>query len=404
MKKRIILHIDMDSFFAAVEQQANPSLRGKPIAVSGKEGSRTVIVASSREAKFFGIKTTMLQHEARKLCPNLIFVQPDGLKYEFLHEQFVKIFNQFTDKVEVFSIDEAFLDLTGFVSSWQEATVLVKEIKDLIKSHLGEWVTCSVGMAENKLLAKLASGLDKPDGLVIINEKNQDKILEKTRLTSFCGLGPQTEKKLSSLGIDSIQKLKESPQRYLINEFGESSGNFLYNLARGVDHSLVIPDSEEEEVKSISRAYTLPYDCYQKDEIYSVMLHLCEKIGRELRSKKLAGRTVVISLRYLDFTQVDFRQTLPGYINDSLKLFELVRCRLEKLRLSKGVRLVGVYVTNLVKDYKQQSLWEKDRKFDDLLASLDKINDTYGELTIKPAYLLKLKRLRNKVGGFKVRE
>ena len=394
----------MDSFFAAVEQQANPSLRGKPVAVSGKEGSRTVIVASSREAKFFGIKTAMLQHEAKKLCPQLIFVQPDGLKYSFLHKQFIEIFKRFTDTVEVFSIDEAFLDLTGLVSSWDEARVVAMKIKDLIKMELGEWVTCSVGVGKNKLIAKLASDLNKPNGLVVVNEENWKYVFSKTKLTDFCGVGQATKSKLDGLGVDSVDKLREYPKASLIKEFGNHSGYFLYNLARGIDLSPVVPDSVEEEIKSISRAYTLPQDCYNKEEIYSVMLHLCEKVGRELRRKKLAGKTVVVYLRYSDFMQAGFRQTLPGYINDSSRLFSFGRNHLEKVRLLKGVRLVGVYVTNLVKDYKQQSLWEKERKLDSIVKSLDKINDTYGELTIKPAYLLKLKRLKNKVGGFKVRE
>jgi DNA polymerase IV len=394
----------MDSFFAAVEQQANPSLRGKPIAVSGKEGSRTVIVASSREAKFFGIKTAMLQHEARRLCPKLIFVQPDGLKYSFLHKQFMEIFKRFTDTVEVFSIDEAFLDLTGLVSSWSEAKVVAMKIKELIKRDLGEWVTCSVGIGKNKLIAKLASDLNKPNGLVVVNEQNWKFVFSKTKLTDFCGIGRATKSKLDGLGVDSVDKLREYPKSNLIKEFGSHGGTFLYNLARGIDFSPVVSDSVEEEIKSISRAYTLPQDCYNKEEIYSVMLHLCEKVGRALRRKKLAGKTVVVYLRYSDFMQSGFRQTLPGYINDSLKLFSFGRNHLEKVRLQKGVRLVGVCVTNLVQDYKQQSLWEKDRKLDDIVKSLDKINDTYGELTIKPAYLLKLKRLRNKVGGFKVKE
>lgn len=402
MKQRIVLHVDMDSFFATVEQQANPLLQGKPIVVSGKEGSRSVIVASSREAKFYGVKTAMLHHDAKKLCPNLIFVQPDGLKYEFLHRQFIKIFQKFTDKVEVFSIDEAFLDLTGFVKNWLEAVKVAKDIKKLIKKDLGEWVTCSIGIAENKLLAKLASDLDKPNGLVLVNKENLDQVLLNTKLTDFCGLGPRLAKRLNNLGVDTVQKLREYPEKYLIEEFGTHVGEFLHNMVYGISFDPVISNYEEEEVKSVSRSYTLAHDSYDKEEIFSVMLHLCEKIGRELRHKHLAGRTIVIYLRYADFTHIGFRRTLPGYINNSLKLFTLGYNRLQKFRLPKGVRLVGVYITNLVKDYKQLPLWEKERKLVQILPCLDKINDTYGELTIKPAYLLKLKRLRNRVGGFKI--
>ena len=276
------------------------------------------------------------------------------------------------------------------------------KIQQLIKNQLGEWVTCSIGIADNKLIAKLASDIDKPNGLVLVNNENKEKILLETKLTDFCGLGRRLEQRLDNLGIDSVLKLREYPEKYLIQEFGPHAGNFLHNMAYGINFDPVIPYYEEAEVKSVSRSYTLPHDCYDKEEVFSVLLHLCEKAGRELRSKKLAGKIVVVYLRYADFAHAGFRQTLPGHINDSLKLFDICHNRLDKFRLPKAVRLVGIYITNLVKDYKQLPLWEKDRKLEKLLPSLDKINDLYGELTIKPAYLLKLKRLKNRVGGFKI--
>lgn len=392
----------MDSFFATVEQQANPALRGKPIVVSGKEGSRSVIVASSREAKFYGVKTAMLHHEARKLCPNLIFVEGDGAKYSFLHQQFVKIFKSFTSQVEVFSIDEAFLDLTGLVDDWSSAKEVALMIKSQIKTKLGEWVSCSIGIAENKLLAKLASDLDKPNGLVVINEDNLDKILFSTKLTDFCGIGRGLVGRLNNLGVDSVRKLREYPLEALIDEFGPHSGRFLHDLSYGRSDDPVVSDLEESQVKSVSRSYTLPYDTFDKEEILTVMLHLCEKVGRDLRRKKLAGKTVVVYLRYSDFTHVGLRRTLAGHVDSGLELFKLGATQLSGYRLAKGVRLVGVHVSKLVENYKQQSLWGQDRQLMKILPCLDEINNTYGELTIKPAYLLKLKRLKGRVGGFKI--
>ncbi|MFH0779605.1 MAG: DNA polymerase IV [Parcubacteria group bacterium] len=400
----IILHIDMNSFFASAEQQANPLLRSKPIVVSGKEGTRSVIVAASKEAKVFGIKTAMLQSEARSACPHLIFVEPDGEKYDFLHRELVEILKRYTEMVEVFSIDEAFLDLSGYAKNFEDAEKIAKKIKLEIKNNLGECMTCSIGIAENKLLAKLASDLKKPDGLIIINDENKKQILEKIKLTDFCGLGRGYEKRLNDLGVDTVKKLQEFPLDSLIEAFGPAAGNRLREMSFGKDDTPVVSYLFEAEAKSVGRSYTLPQNTYDKNEIFTVLAHLCEKTGRELRRNSLAGRTLVYYLRYNDFTGSALRKTLSNFTNDSLKLFQIGFSLLNQFKLLKPVRLVGVHVSNLASDCKQLPLWEKDRKQLALLPFLDKINDTYGELTIKPAFLLKSKRLRKHVGGFKSRE
>ncbi|EKE14100.1 MAG: hypothetical protein ACD_12C00672G0001, partial [uncultured bacterium] len=182
---------------------------------------------------------------------------------------------------------------------------------------------------------------------------------------------------------------------------GPARGSFLYNLCRGLDDTPVIPDTDKDEVKSVSRSYTLPQDTFNKDEILVVLMHLCESLAHELRSKKLSAKTIIVYLRYEDFTHGGFRLTLPGYINDTYKIFMIGYNRLMKFVLPKGVRLVGIYATNLITSFKQQNLFPFENKLDQLAPFLDKINDTYGELTIKPAFLLNLKRLRNKVGGFR---
>ncbi|MBT7007178.1 DNA polymerase IV [Candidatus Falkowbacteria bacterium] len=392
----------MDSYFATVEQQANPLLRGKPIVVSGKEGSRTVIVASSKEAKKFGVKAAMLHHEARKLCPHLEFVEPDGAKYEYLCRKFINIFKQYTEKVEIFSIDEAFLDMSGYVKNWDQAIEKASDIKDLLKQELGDWMSCSVGIANNKLLAKLASGMDKPDGLFLIHEKLKQSILENIELTAFCGIGRRIKKRLTGLEVNTVIDLQSYPLEKLIQEFGKFYGTKLHNMSYGVDSDPVIPDFQSAEIKSVGRTYTLPSNTFDKEEIFSVLMHLCEKVGRELRRKKLSGKTLVYFFRYHDFSHGGFRLTLPGYINDSVRLFDIALKRINDFVLSKSVRLVGVHVSNLIKDYGQLTFLDPDKKQIELLPALDKINDRYGELTVKPAYLLKLKRLRRKVGGFKL--
>lgn len=395
---RFIFHADMDSFFASVEQQTNASLRGRPIVVSGKEGSRSVIVASSKEAKKLGIKTGMLPFEAKKIFPKIIFVEPDGDKYAFVSRQVMEIFKMYTEMVEVFSIDEAFLDLTGYVETREAAQALALEIKQNIKNQIGAFVTCSIGVAENKLLAKLASDLGKPDGLFFIDAQNKFAVLNAAKLTDFCGIGRRLEKHLLELGVGTVVELRERSLERLQQAFGHVCGQNLFNIARGVDESPVIPYFEAPEAKSVGRSYTLPGNTFDKEEILAVLMHLCEQVGRELRRIKLAGRTVVVYLRFGDFTGHCFRHTWREGIGDGGLLFRFGEESIRRFRLPKAVRLVGIYAGNLVHETKQQSLWSIDRKKAQLLPYLDEINDKYGDLTVKPAALLKLKRLRKKSG------
>lgn len=398
---RIIFHVDMDSYFASVEQQANPFLIGKNVVVSGKEGSRTVIVAASKEAKRFGVKTAMLTHEARKLCPNLVFVEPDGQKYWEINRRFVAIFNRFTDKVELFSIDEAFLDLTGYVKNFTEARSLALKIKEAMKKEIGAVVTCSIGIAENKMLAKLASDLNKPNGVVVINEKNKLNILDHCKLTDFCGIGSRINKRLEMLGIETVKKLRFFPERELIKEFGPFYGLRLKQMAWGEDESLVVSSDLEEKVKSVSRSYTMDADTYDKNKILQLLLILSEKCGRELRAKKLIGKTIEIFFRFADFTHAGLRVTLPAHINDGFQIYQTGESRILNYRFPKAVRLIGVRISNLTVISAQQSLWKKERKRALLVPYIDNINNKYGEFTIKSGFLLDATKMRRKIGGFR---
>lgn len=399
--QKIIFHIDMDSYFATAEQQANPHLRGKCVVVSGKEGSRTVIVAASKEAKKFGVKTGMLHFQARKLCPNLYFVFPDADKYQEITRGFIKIFKKFTDKVEIFSIDEAFLDLTGFIKNFSQAKIIALKIKKLIKQQIGSWLTCSVGIAENKLLAKLASDLDKPDGIFIIRPKEKLQIIDQMKLDSFCGIGKRILLRLEKLGIESVEKLRQYPKIELVKEFGPYYAHFLSNLSSGKDDRPVIAQYLEEQVKSVSRSYTLAHDTFDKKEINHVFLFLCEKCGRELRKKKLAAKTVQYYWRYEDFTHAGVGLTLSRHINDGLEIYKISADYFANYCLPKAIRKIVVRLSNLVGDYQQLKLWPKERQRARLIKYLDEINDKYGELTIKQGFLLDAKKLKRKVGGFR---
>jgi len=295
--------------------------------------------------------------------------------------------------------------MTGYVKTEAEAVSRAKKIKIEIVRELGEVVTASVGIAGNKLLAKLASDINKPDGLFLINEQNQLEVLNYSKLTDFCGIGRRLEKHLLSLGIDSVIKLREQPLVLLQQIFGSFCGQKLYNMARGLDDSPVTPYFIETAVKSVGRSYTLPRNTFDKQEILVVLLHLCEKVGRELRRLKLTGRTVVIYWRYADFTHAGARQTFARHLNDSAVFFQFGEAKISKFRLARAVRLVGIQVSNLQDaGFCQLPLWLADRKRTELIPFLDKINDRYGELTVKPAFLLKLNKLRKKVGGFRLRD
>src|SRR3989344_3975778 len=246
---RTILHIDFNSYFASVEQQANPRLRGKPVGVTGGDRmKRTVLGAASVEAKKFGVKTGMQIWEARKLYPNIILVQGDSDKYLEVTKRFLGILKDYSPYLEVFSIDECFLEVTG---NRLQVTAIAKNIKKRIKKEIGEWITCSIGISYNKLMAKLAGSLQKPDGLVIIpNQKEAIKILDKIELDEICGIGPRIKKRLNNMGIFDFSSLRKAPLPALLASF-KSYGQFLYDASRGIDHSSVIPFYEQEEVKSI---------------------------------------------------------------------------------------------------------------------------------------------------------
>lgn len=391
----------MNSYFATVEQQANPFLRGRPIAVSGDPQSRTVICATSVEAKKFGVKTGMAVYEAKKLCPNLFFILGDPKKYISVTKNFLKIFKQYTEKVEVFSIDEAFLDVTDYVSRYPRgARDIVWEIKKQIKQEVGEWVTCSIGVSYNKLMAKLGSDLKKPDGLVFITKENVIEILDKIELQDICGIGPRIEKRLKRMKIFNMKDMRAASLDSLINEFGPYYGHFLHNATTGIDYSVVEPYFDLGEPKSVGHSYTLPRSTASKDLICKTLLKLCEKVGRRLRADNLSAKTFVYYLRYDDFSHVGFRKTITHHLNDGFEIYKIGKKFIRNCDLKQMVRLVGIHSSNLLKNYNQWPLFEKDQKQRKVLKAVDEINDRYGEFTVKRAFLHKADSLGRETVGF----
>lgn len=398
---KIVLHIDMNSYFASVEQQANPFLRGKPIVVSGKEDSRTVIVAASVEAKKFGVKTAMSVFEAKKLCPHLYFIQPDPEKYAYVTDSFLKIFKKHTSEVELFSIDEAFLDLTNYVKNFKQAEKLAEKIKKQIQKQIGEWIRCSIGISFNRQMAKLASDMKKPDGLVLIEKKDRFKVLDFIKVDDLCGLGPRLAKRLDALGLNDLKKVRQADKQIMLDELGPYWAPRLRKMAAGELDEEIVPYYEEEQMKSAGASYTLPQNTFNKNYLYQILIQLIEKVCRRLRKNNLRAKTTCYFFRFEDFTHWEERRTWAGYLSDEILFFEWAKKQIEKLIFPKSVRLIGFRADKLMENNNQLPLFIKDRKKVLLTECLDKINNTYGERTIFSGVMLDAPKLKKRAGGFK---
>jgi DNA polymerase IV len=385
MNERVILHIDMNAFFASVEQQSNPALRGRPVAVIGS-AKRTVVTTSSYEARACGVKTGMTVWEAKRHCPNLILVVGDNRKYTWTSSQIFRIFLDFTPLVEVFSIDEAFLDITGCRRLFGQPEHVASMIKARIRERFG--LTCSIGIAPNKLLAKLASEMKKPDGLTIIGQDDVDRVLEDTPAKDLCGVGSKTGRKLALYGIRTCGDLGRFPVEILRGKFG-IIGERLQRMGRGIDESPVITAEEAEEVKSVGHSMTLERDISSPGEILKQLLLLSEMVGRRARRYNVRGKTVTLSIRYADFhTWVEKQETLPAHINRSDDIYRAAATIMETLVLAQPVRLLGVRLSNLRYMEEQLPLFETERKKALMTFALDRVNDRYGDFTVTFGNLL----------------
>ena len=385
MQHRTIMHVDMNAFFASVEQQATPDLRGKPIAVIGSAG-RTVITTASYEARAFGVKTGMNTWQAKQKCPHLIFVVGDNRKYTHTSSEIVKLMLQYTPLVEVFSIDEAFLDVTGCFGLFGSAERIAYLLKAEIRHRFG--LTCSIGIASNKLLAKLASEMKKPDGLTVIPPEEAAQVLENLPIKELCGIGKNTERELNLLGIKTCGQLGRYPKEVLKRKFGVV-GERLHYMGLGQDDSPVVPTEEAEEVKSVGHSMTLERDIDDRQQILKYLLQLSEMVGRRARRYSVWGKTVTLSIRYADFdTNLGKQATLPDYINMSADIYAAAVAILDTLTLEQPVRLLGVRLTNLRYESNQLSLFEADRKKTKLVEAMDKVNDRYGNFSVTFGSLL----------------
>lgn len=376
---RIIMHVDMNAFFASVEQQINPALRGKPIAVIGSQ-ERTVVTTSSYEARAYGVKTGMTKYEAKRLCPHIILVAGNNGHYADTCRRLVEIFLDYTPIVEVYSIDEAFLDVTGSIPLFGSVELIAKNIKRDIRQKLGR-LTCSIGIAPNKLLAKLGSDMKKPDGLVTIQQEDVGKLLENLPVKELCGIGSQTEKHLADMRIKTCGELGRTSIHLLKNRFGVI-GERLKLMAQGIDDSPVIPPGQEPDAKSVGHSMTLDRDVSDRETLEQHILQLSEMVGRRLRRGGYTGRTVALTLRYSDFTAFTKRTTTGLHTNNSIDIYIVVIDILNSIRLQQPIRMLGVSVSNLIKNMSQIPLLRSDRNKKAATRAMDKINDRYGDFCI----------------------
>lgn len=415
MLSRVILHADLNSFFAMAEQQTNPRLRGKPVGVIKAEG-RTCIIAASPEAKRLGISTGSRTYEAKRLCPEIILVPADFDKYADMSMRFINICKRYSPACEVFSLDECFIDVTETEKFWGHAFNIAFEIKGRLRSEIGDYMTCSVGVSYNRVLAKLAAAQIKPDGLFWITEDNAISILDKSDLTDVCGLGWGLSGHLRKLGIDSFAELRSKSLAFLHKHFGPNWSVHLYNICRGIDSSPVGSINDIADAKSVGRTYTTHRNLYKREEVYRLMRNLCEEVAAKARSMNLAGRYVGVALRGGSrdvLAQSDgwlaaknyheswyAHRTLKNYIDDGKRLFDL-SVMISKNWPIKTVRFCGVTLGMLIKKaYLPTPLFSSDRRRIDLVKTIDKINGRFGDYTLYPGQLLGTAIIRPEVNGY----
>ncbi len=393
MKNEInIIHVDMDAYFASVEQLDNPKLRGKAVIIGGVNlDNRGVVSTASYEARKFGVHSAMPIARAKKLCPHGIYLPGRHTRYQELSKQIFNVFLEFTPRVEKLSIDEAFLNVKGCHRLHGSSRKIAEQIKKRVLKKTG--LVCSVGVAGNKFLAKIASDLDKPDGLVIIKDEDIINILDPLSIKKIPGIGKKTAQKLNQIGIYKIKELKSLNLMELIEIFGKQ-GRSLYNLIRGKDKRQV---SINQQVKSISNENTFPRDVTDSELLLKYLLELCQKVTRRLRKQKFIANIVFIKVKDNTFHLTTRRITLNEYIDSTDDLYKHSKNLLKDINIKKPIRLIGVGVAGFKeKSNEQLSLFNTSNKDIDFNLTIDSIKDKFGNKSIRRARDLLKKEEREK--------
>ena len=338
--QRKIIHVDMDAFYASVEQLDNPELRGKPVAVGGTS-DRGVVSAASYEARKFGVRSAMSSVIAIQNCPDLIFVKSNFKRYHEVSNQIRKIFYEFTDKVEPLSLDEAYLDVTENKKGNPSATLIAEEIRKKFKEKTG--LNASAGISINKFIAKVASDMNKPNGQKTVAPQEVIQFLEKLEIKKFFGVGKVTAQKMYRLGIFTGKDLKEKTKKYLEQHFGKS-GKFYYQVVRGEHFSEVKPSRTR---KSLAAERTFSKNISSEIFMIKKLEVIAKEVEKRLKKSKVAGKTITLKIKYSDFTLQTRSKTLPYYISDKNVIVETVKELLYQSTMKNSVRLLGISLSNL---------------------------------------------------------
>jgi len=385
---RQIMHIDLDAFFVSVEQAENPELKGKPVVVGGRPDQRGVVASASYEARTFGLHAGMPLTTASRLCPQAIFIQGSFPKYRQASQRFMAILADFSPYLEPVGLDEAYLDVTGFESLYGSIHHMAVAIKKRIKDELG--LCASIGIASGKVIAKVASELSKPDGLIEVAAGQEHSFLSPLPKTRLPGIGKKTERILNGLGINTIAHLSTMPPSTLKSHFG-AFGEILWRYSRGIDDRKVAPPAE---AKSISRETTFGKDTKDHSLLKATLRYLSERVGSQLRQLGKQTRCVTLKLRYADFTTITRRHTLKQSSDSDQTIFNTGVGLLDQALSQQKVRLIGIGVSNLTEPGKQLDMLDLSaRRLERLDKAIDRIRQKYGFTAIQTGRTLLLKDL-----------
>ena len=382
-----IIHCDMDAFYASVAELDDPSLRGKPVVVGA--GIRGVVLSANYAARKFGIRAAMPVGRAKRMAPNAIFVSPDHHRYSEISAKVMEIFESFTPYVEPLSLDEAFMDITGAQKLLGSPREIGQAIRKRVHQECG--ITCSVGIASNKFIAKLASGHCKPNGLLEIPDDRVISFLHPLPVSDLWGVGPKTAESLQRLGLHQIKDIADTPLDTLKRALGDATGEHLYELSWGRDYRTVVVDDPEQ---SIGANETFTYDMDDPEAILREYLKLTERASTRLRNRNLFAKTISITVRFADFKTITRSKTLPLPISSTHEIYQVVKDLYLALKLDRArLRLVGVSLSNLKDDAPEQlMLGQREKGWREAESAIDKAAARFGERAVRPARLYKRKK------------
>ena len=381
-----ILHVDMDAFYASASLLDRPDLVGRPVIVGGK-GGRSVVLSATYEARRFGVTSAMPMARARRLCPQAVVLPPDHRRYAAISHAVMATFATVTERVEPLSLDEAFLDVGGAIRRLGPPAEIAQGLRDTIADEQG--ITCSVGVAPTKFVAKLASSLAKPDGLLIVPQADVVTFLHQLPVGALWGVGERTEEALERLGLRTVADLAHTPPATLRRALGDASGQHLHDLSWGRDERRVVPVQRE---KSIGSDETFPYDLDDPAAIHRELLKLAERTTSRVRAAGLAGRTVTLKVRFADFTTITRSKTMREPTDVSQEVYATARTLFDALGLQRArIRLVGVRMEGLLPAATapiQSAFDDPEHGWRDADRAVDRASARFGAGAVHPASLL----------------